>query len=178
MSAKVTDRDAGAAELKKRLASMNAGRVRVGILSDEAKREEKPAARGKHSKKARVRAKVEKRAEGRRELSLLEVAVVHEFGAGHVPARSFIRATIDERRGDIAKLQLAVAKQVLAGRITAQQGLAQIGAKVASWMQARIVAGIAPPLSARTLKRKGKKTTPLILTGQLRGSISFAVEGA
>lgn len=176
MSAKVTDSGDGAAAMKARLASLKAGTVRVGILSDEAKREEKPAARGKHSKKSRTRRKVESRA-GARTLSLLEVALVHEFGAGHVPARSFIRATIDERRADIQKLQLAVAKQVLAGKITAQQGLAQIGAKVAGWMQARIVAGIAPPLSPRTLKRKGKKTTPLILTGQLKSSITFAVEG-
>ena len=45
-------------------------------------------------------------------------------------------------------------------------------------MQARIVAGIAPPLAASTLKRKGRKSTPLILTGQLRSSLTYAVGGA
>jgi hypothetical protein len=44
-------------------------------------------------------------------------------------------------------------------------------------MQARIVAGIAPPLAASTLRRKGGKTTPLILTGQLRSGLTYAVEG-
>ncbi len=172
MSGKVTDDDSGLRELRARLAALKGARVRVGVLADAPKREP----RGAHSKKARVRAKVEKRAAGARQLSLIEVAAIHEFGAGHVPARSFIRATIDERRADIAKLQVLVGKQILAGKITSEQGLATIGAKVAGWMKERIAAGIAPPLKPRTIKRK-KSSKPLIDTGQLRSSITYAVEG-
>ena len=175
MSGRVTVKDAGAAELLKRVRELSGGRrVRVGILADKPK----DAVKGSASKKARIRAKVAAKSGATK--TLLEIAIIHEFGGGHVPARSFIRATMDERRDDIAKLQVAVARQVLAGALTAEQGLAQIGAKVASWVQARIVAGIAPPLAASTLRQKrrlsGKgKETPLVLTGQLKSSITFAV---
>lgn len=184
MSGNVTIKDRGAGDLLKRVRDLARGRsVRVGILADEPKDEEKPGQRGKHSKNARTRAKVAKRsaesvAGGKRKYSLLEVAIVHEFGGVHVPQRSFIRATVDEKRAEIVKLQVALAKNVLLGKITADQALSQLGAKVASWCQARIVAGIAPPLAASTLRRKKNKTTPLILTGQLRSSITFAVGAA
>ena len=175
MSGAVTEQDQGARDLLARVRALSGGRtVRVGVLADAPKREEKPSARGKPSKKARIREKVARRAAP----SLLEVAIIHEFGAGPVPARSFIRATLDEKRAEILKLQVALAQQVLLGKLTPEQALGQLGAKVASMCQARIVAGIAPPLAASTLRRKGNKITPLILTGQLKSSITFAVEGA
>lgn len=173
MSGTVAEKDQGAREILARVRALSGGRtVRVGVLADSPKRED--SQRGKHSKKARIREKVARRAAP----SLLEVAIIHEFGAGPVPARSFIRATLDEKRGEILKLQVALAQQVLLGKLTAPQALGQLGAKVASMCQARIVAGIAPPLAASTLRRKGSKSTPLILTGSLRGAITHAVEGA
>lgn len=175
MSGAVTERDRGARDLLARVRALSGGRkVRVGVLSDAPKRED--SQRGKHSKKKRIRDAVARRAAGK--LSLLEVAIIHEFGAGPVPARSFIRATLDEKRAEILKLQVALAQQVLLGKLTPEQALAQLGAKVAAMCQARIVAGIAPPLAESTLRRKKGKTTPLILTGQLRSSITYAVEGS
>jgi len=172
----VTEKDHGARGLLARVRALHGRRtVRVGILADAPKREDAKQ-RGKHSKKARIRAKVERRA-ARAPLSLLEVAIIHEFGAGPVPARSFIRATTDERRAEILKLQVALAQQVLVGRLTPEQALAQLGAKVVAMVQARIVAGIAPPLAESTLRRKKGKTTPLILTGQLKSGVTYAIEG-
>ncbi len=175
MTGAVTEKDQGARDLLARVRALAGGRtVRVGVLADAPKRDD-VSQRGKHSKKKRIRDAVARRTSGK--LSLLEVAIIHEFGAGPVPARSFIRATLDEKRGEILTLQVALAQQVLLGKITPEQALAQLGAKVASMCQARIVAGIAPPLAASTLRRKKGKTTPLILTGQLRSSITYAVEG-
>lgn len=170
---RVTVVDKGTRELLARVHALAAGRtVRVGVLADKPKRIA-PTQRGKHSKKARIREKVARRAPP----SLLEVAIIHEFGGGHVPARSFIRATVDAKRGEILALQKHLATQVLKGALSPEQALGQLGAKVAAWCQARIVAGIAPPLAASTLRRKGGKTTPLILTGQIKSSITYAVEG-
>lgn len=184
MSGKVTDKDTGWREMLARVRALSGDRrVRVGVLADAPKDEDKPV-KGSASKKARTRAKVAKKATeaavgGREKYTLLQVAIVHEFGAGPVPARSFIRATVDERRADILKLQVALARQVLQGKLTPDQALDQLGAKVAAWVKARIVAGIAPPLKPATIKRKGgKKATPLVDTGQLRSSITWAVEGA
>lgn len=167
MSGRVVTQDTGYAAFRARVASLARGpRVRVGILADKPKRE---PVKGSASKKARVRRKVAKA-----KYSLLEVAIVHEFGGGHVPARSFIRATVDERKSDILKLQRAVLLRVVDGSLTEAQGLAQIGAAVAAMVQARIVAGIDPPLAPSTIARK-KSSKPLIHTGQLRSAITFAV---
>ena len=158
MSAKVTDTDRGAKALVERIRALanSKRKVRVGVLADAPK-------------------KVSEGSGGK--LSLLEVAIVHEFGGGHVPQRSFIRATVDEKRADIGRLQLALVRRVAAGAITEEQALSQLGAKVAAWCQARIAAGISPPLAESTLARKKNKSTPLILTGQLRASITYAVDG-
>ena len=170
----VTTTDHGAAALLARAREFTAGlRVRVGVLDDGAKRDKAP--RGARSKKARVRAKAAARSQ-RQRLSLLEVAVVHEFGAGHVPQRSFIRATIDEKRSEIEAEMTNLARGVVSGKLDGRTALDLLGQKVAGWCQARIAAGIAPALKPATIKRKGS-STPLINTGQLRSAITWRVEG-
>ena len=154
---RVTVKDNGAAALLARAKTLAAGRVvRVGVLADAAKEErpgEKPSG-----------------------MTLLEVAAAHEFGApaAGIPQRSFIRATIDLHRDEIAQLQIALARRVIAGELTADQALDQLGAKVASWCQVRIAEGIAPALHPDTIERKGS-STPLVDTGQLRSSITWKV---
>jgi hypothetical protein len=168
----VTTTDRGASALMARAQALAGGmRVRVGVLDNSPKREGRAA----QSKKARVRAKGAASA-SRRTLSLLEVAVVHEFGAGPVPQRSFIRATIDARRADIEAELANLARGVVGGQIEARQALDLLGAKVAGWCQSRIADGIAPALKAATIKRKGS-SKPLINTGQLRSAITWRVEG-
>lgn len=184
MSGKVTDKDAGFRDLMARVKSLAGGRtVRVGVLAGEVDKDGPRSTRGKGSRKSRVRAKAakasaENAAGGRKKLSLLQVAIVHEFGGGNVPARSFIRATIDEKAAEIREQQVRAIRAVAAGKVTAEVALERLGQFVAGLIQARIVAGIAPPLAESTLRRKGGKTTPLILTGQLRSSITYAVQGA
>lgn len=159
MSSKVTDKDRGAKALMERIGGLAESKrtVRVGILTDAPKKE-REGATGKYS--------------------LLEVAALHEFGApaANIPARSFIRATIDEHQADIAKLQRVLLTKVVAGELTEEQALQALGAKVAGWCKARIAAGIDPPLAPATVKRK-KSSKPLVDTGQLRSSITHVVEG-
>lgn len=129
--------------------------VRVGILADEPKRSREPETSG---------------------LSLVEVALIHEFGApaAGIPQRSFLRATIDEHAPDIRRLILAVAARALDGAITPAQALDQIGSKVAGWVQTRIDQGIAPPLKPETIARKGS-SKPLVNVGQLKAAITWKV---
>lgn len=159
MSGRVTDTDHGAKAMRERIAALAAStaRVRVGILDDAPKREHDGADGG---------------------TTLLEVAAVHEFGAPSrgVPQRSFIRGTVDEKREQIASLQVAVLTRVVKGEITEQQGLDQIGAKVAGMIQTRISQGIAPALKQETIDRKGS-STPLIDTNQLRSGVTWKVDG-
>jgi len=171
---KVTDH--GAKDLLARARELAQGlTVRVGILDDKAKDVTERKPRGAQSKKRRVRDKAAAKA-SRRTLSLLEVAVIHEFGAGTIPQRSFIRATIDEKKADIEAELAKLARGVVGGQIEAHQALELLGAKVAGWCQSRIADGIAPTLKAATIKRKGS-SKPLINTGQLRSAITWRVEG-
>jgi phage gpG-like protein len=151
--------DNGADAFVARLRALKAGKagVRVGVLNDAPKKE-REGATGK--------------------LSLLEVAAVHEFGAPRagIPARSFIRATIDERTEDIARLERVMLAKVVAGDIELKPALDAIGAKVAGWIQQRIAAGIEPALSPATVAKK-KSSTPLVDTGQLRSAVTWLVEG-
>lgn len=152
---RVTDTDRGAKAMAARLRALATTKrtVRVGILADGPKQDHDG---------------------GSGKLSLVEVAAVHEFGSadGHVPQRSFIRATVDERRGEIARLQRVLAERFVAGKITEDQILALVGAKVAAMIQARIASNIPPPLAESTIARKGSSVA-LVDTGQLKASVTW-----
>ena len=153
---KVTVKDSGAKALLARAHKLAAGRVvRVGVLDDAPKTEHDG---------------------GSSQMSLLEVAATHEFGApaANIPQRSFIRGTVEAKGAEIATLQVALAKRVLEGKLEPDAALEQLGAKVVSMVQNRIADGIAPALNPETVDRKGS-TTPLIDTGQLRSSITYRV---
>lgn len=115
-------------------------------------------------------------------LTLAELGLVHEYGAkiqrdGYtidIPERSWLRSTIIARRADIALLQAAVYREILAGKRTARSGLEIIGVQVVAWIREAIIAGIDPPLATSTILDK-KSTKPLIDHGQLINSISFEV---
>lgn len=154
---KVTVKDQGANDLLKRARELAKGkRVAVGILDDAPKQAEP----GEKAPK----------------LSLVEIAIIHEFGApaAGIPQRSFIRATIDENKAEIIALERSVAAKIIAGEIEPERGLSLIGAKVASMMQAKIADGIEPALKPETIARKGS-SKPLVNTGQLRSAITWAL---
>lgn len=153
MSARVTVQDKGAEALLKRLKSKAS--VRIGILSDEAK-----STTGSGTA-----------------MTLLEVAAIHEFGApaAGIPMRSFLRATIDEKEGEIQSVLQALAKQIVVDGLNPNTAMERAGAYGQGLVQARIAEGIAPPNAPATIERKGS-STPLIATGQLRSAITYLVE--
>lgn len=110
-------------------------------------------------------------------LSNVQVAAVHEFGLNEIPERSFIRGTVDARQRNIAKMQRQVALAVLDRRMTTRQALDALGLYVKGQIQDRIARGIPPPNAPSTIRRKGS-STPLIHTGQLRGSIDHEARNA
>ncbi len=103
--------------------------------------------------------------------SEVQIAAVHEFGSqdGHIPQRSYLRSTIDDRRSEILdslELQLKKADAaVAAGRV---------GMQVVSMVRERIRGRISPALKPSTIKRKGSDV-PLIDTGRLLQSITSEV---
>lgn len=161
MSFKLNDKDNGLRALVERVGSLSKAAVKVGVLADkgdEAKRvaDEEPTAVS---------------------VTVLEVATIHEFGApaANIPARSFLRATVDEQSSSIRADQHKLAIAVLSGKLDMRRALDQLGARVAAKIQQKIARGIEPALQPRTIARKGS-SKPLVDTGQLRQSVTWEVE--
>lgn len=148
MTARITDTDKGMMAVAARLIGRH--RVTVGVLSDGVEKNGK---------------------------SIIEVAAIQEFGApaANIPQRSYLRATVDEKRAEIQATQLALAKQIVFKDLDGRTAMDRLGARVAGLIQRRIAQGIPPPNAPSTIAKK-HSSTPLIDEGQLRGAISYKVE--
>lgn len=105
------------------------------------------------------------------------IAAIHEFGGGDVPARSFMRSTVEREQGEWIKAAVAYLKKNPA---KVRQAFMLVGELASKAMQEAIEWGIDPPLAEETIARKRKRgkqnpDTPLIDTGTLQESISYEV---
>lgn len=155
----IKDQDKGYKELVKRVYGLGKPKITVGIT----------AASGAEAHEV-ANPDVESAA-----MTVLEVAMIQEFGAGNIPARPFIRGWFDENRdralADIRKML----ELVIAGKVDKDKALELLGLKFVGEIQARIARGIAPANAQSTIDKKGS-ATPLIATGQLRSAVTFKVE--
>lgn len=145
-------------EMQARVATMNQHVIKVGVIGAEAEAE----------------------VEGG--ITMGRLAGVHEYGAAIrigntiivIPERSFIRATIAAGEAKYSPLMARLTDRVLQGKLTEQQALGQLGLRVVGDIQKRMAQGIDPANAASTIARKGSDK-PLIDTGRLRQSVTFAV---
>lgn len=160
MAAGVIDRDMGYSRLL-RLVRLPQPHVAVGIQGEDA-------------------TKTIKDENG--EILQVVLAGVHEFGRedGSIPERSYIRATVDANRSKYRQLQKRLIGLVVEGKLTPERALKIIGERVVADMRRTMDAGLKPDLAESTKKRRrtgdgpgGYK--PLIDTGQLKNSITYAV---
>lgn len=162
----ITRKDNGAEKLLRRLLSK--GALSVGILAGEAAAPHKAK-----TAEARISDLFKEPSE---QLTIGEIAAVHEFGLGSSPERSFLRGWVDESTAQIEQVIVAGARALARGKLTSPlQFLNQTGAWAVGQIQARMARNIPPPLAPETIRRKGS-TIALIDTGQLRSSISFRVD--
>lgn len=115
-----------------------------------------------------------KKHNGKGNATVVEVATWQEFGTKYIPARSFLRAYVDENSARLRQMMFVLMQSVIKGSRTKEQAVNILGQKMVGEIQARISARIPPPLAASTIKRK-KSDVPLIDTGQLRASITYRV---
>jgi hypothetical protein len=146
----IREKDNGAAELLLRF--KRGVRCKVGLVG--------PAAAAAHPKG--------------RGLSAAEIGVFHEFGTDTIPARSFVRATVDEEIERTRGLLRRIATAVLRG-VAPQRSARSFGERMVKAMIARINSNIPPPLSPVTIKRKGHDLA-LVDTGTMRDALSYEVE--
>ncbi len=102
--------------------------------------------------------------------SVIMVGAVHEFGspARNIPQRSFLRATVQEKRKDYKKLFQKLGRAVLFGDMVSQKALRILGLQVQSDVRQKITDIQDPPL-------KSREGNPLVDTGHLRQTITFQV---
>lgn len=110
---------------------------------------------------------------------LVTVAAANEFGTAHVPERSFLRRTVDEKRGEyLTQLgeTLDAAAQAPAGMAAAvlRRGLGRIGLAAVRDVRQTMTTLREPPNAPATVQKKGSDN-PLIDSGRLRQSIDYEI---
>ena len=104
--------------------------------------------------------------------TLLDVATWNEFGTDRIPARSFLRATIDRRRSELTTLGRKLAKMVAVDRMTVDVMANRLGNELRASVQQQIQDTTEPPNAKSTSDRKGS-SHPLIDTRQMLKSIRY-----
>ena len=109
--------------------------------------------------------------------TVLQVGATHEYGAGAIPSRSFLRVPFKTKRNDINELIAAQFQAVTNGSYNSETGLGRIGIACTNISKGAFVSlgyGDWEPITAKTKARKGSSQT-LIDTGILRSSINWVV---
>jgi hypothetical protein len=157
MRPSLTDTDKGYRALMKRLQEQAAPGLRVGVFGAKADAQHADS-----------------------ELTVGDIATIHEFGFEHVRGgyfvleRAWLRGYYDENEARLKEMVRRVAEAVAQGKMTREQGLNLIGLKISGEIKQRLQAGITPPLAESTIKAKGS-SVPLIDSGQFIGSIAHEV---
>jgi hypothetical protein len=107
---------------------------------------------------------------------LLVIAASNEFGTadGHIPERSYLRSTVDEKRAGYEAALTRIVRDEVDGKSVARVGLERLGAKAVGDVQKKIAALREPPNAPSTIAKKGS-SNPLIEDGRLRQSIEYEV---
>lgn len=113
----------------------------------------------------------------RANMSVAQLAAIHEFGTARIPKRSMLAATFEQNADRYALALRQIAVGIAFGKVDLRRGLSLFGAMVKGDVMKRIAQGIPPPNAPSTIARKGS-STPLIHTGQLRTSLDFEVRDA
>lgn len=116
------------------------------------------------------------------ELNLAGIAAVNEFGttkAGKgnttvIPARPFIRSTMDEKKGFFSKVTADALIRISSLRSDPLDELNKIGLVIAESIKTKITQIRTPANAPSTIKGKGS-SKPLIDTGRMRASIRHQV---
>jgi hypothetical protein len=117
-----------------------------------------------------------------------EIAAQNEYGAPHlhIPARPFLSPAITNNKTQWLEIVRRGAIQAVHGKLDILQVLELLGSKAAGDVKKAIKAVTSPPLSPVTIearlhkysnkKRVGALTKPLVDTGVMLNSVTYAVE--
>ena len=103
--------------------------------------------------------------------SVIDVGIAHEFGTETLPERSFLRATLAENKQKYRNFMKRIPSKIIKGQSSNGTEMEKLGLAVSSDCKSRIYDGIEP-------KKKSGEGVPLIDTGHLVESITYAVHDA
>ncbi len=92
-----------------------------------------------------------------------------------IPARPYIRSTMDENEGLYFKTAEGLMGQMIDSDMTIDDGLAIMGQMIERDIKRKIITLKTPPNASSTIRKKGSEN-PLVNTGLLGGSIRFKVK--
>jgi hypothetical protein len=107
-------------------------------------------------------------------LTIAEIGAIQEFGTddGHIPERSWLRSTYDEKASQFADEAERVAVAVIDRRLTVNQGLTVMGAAQVGEVKRTINNFTTPPNAPATIAKKGKND-PLVDSRVMRNHVKF-----
>lgn len=153
MKATVTTTRKTKVDLKKMFKSIRSSHVKAGVLGRAG-------------------------AHGDGKLTNAQLASIHEFGLGRVPARPFIAPPFLEKKAEhLAAIRKAHKEFLRTGNPDVfLMALELEGQKIVANQRAYVTAGpgIPPPLAPATIARKGS-SRPLVDTGQMIRSLDYVV---
>lgn len=91
-----------------------------------------------------------------------------------IPARPYIRSTVDEKEEDYFRAAKRLSGQMMDDRIEKYQALSIMGQLIEGDIKQKIIDIKDPPNAPATIRRKGS-ANPLVDTGLLGGSIRYVV---
>ena len=108
----------------------------------------------------------------KKDVTVLDVAIYHEYGTKDMPERSFIRATRSSKYNSYKKLTNDSINQIIAGRTTVDKSLHKLGLIMVNDIKTFIRTRKVEPPSRRAKKEGG---TTLWDTGQLINSLGYSI---
>lgn len=116
----------------------------------------------------------------------IQKAIWNEFGTkggasgggwgGPIPERPFMRNAMRENKTKYLNALKTSASKIVRGEATLQQTMQKLGVFAQGHIQAEITSLSAPPNSPVTIDLKGS-SNPLIDSGEMRGAVTFKVDG-
>lgn len=104
---------------------------------------------------------------------ICDIAMWNELGTEHIPARPFLRKSMDENMDRINSFLQERKEDILRGA-SARQILNDIGNFQHDLIQEKITEGSFTPNAAATVRRKGS-SHPLIDTSRMRQSVNYVI---
>lgn len=102
------------------------------------------------------------------------IGMVHEFGLGNNPERSWLRSTMTEQSSKYAKLIAETIPESIKSGMSAYDAYSRLGTLAVNDVKIKLASGEFVALKQATIDRKGS-SKPLIDTGNLRQSINYEI---